>query len=318
MGSLYIDRKDLELRIDGQAIAFYSKKKREGIVPLGPLKRVIIAGNIKLETSVLHKLAINNISVLFLYGKRLRFAGILHGRLHRNGLLRLKQYEKSQSAFALIVATDLVARKLQKNKKFLEEMAEQRKDIKYELIKAIETIKAIIDQVNQQPNIESLRGLEGSAANAYYRAFSLLFPPSLGFHARVRRPPTDPVNALLSLIYTFLHFEMVREIECLGLDPLIGFYHAFEYGRESLACDLVEPFRPDVDRFVYNLFKEEQLTHSDFKKESDNNSCYLKKESRRKLFLLYESWAQNQRSLWAEEVKSLARRIADGPDALSD
>ncbi len=172
--------------------------------------------------------------------------------------------------------------------------------------------------MNQQPNIESLRGLEGSAANAYYRAFSLLFPPSLGFHSRVRRPPTDPVNALLSLIYTFLHFEMVREIECLGLDPMIGFYHSFEYGRESLACDLIEPFRPDVDRLVFNVFKNEQLTINDFKKETSNNSCYLKKKSRKKLFLLYESWAKNERPLWTEEAKNLARRISDGPDALFD
>lgn len=317
MGTLYIDRKDLELKIDGQAIAFYSKNKREGIVPLGPLKRVVIASNVKLSASVLHKLAFNNIPVLFLYGKRLHFSGILHGRLHRNGLLRLKQYEKSQTAFALIIASELVEKKLQKQKEFLEEMLESRKDIRAELIKSIEIIKGIIDQVKQTPNIDSLRGLEGGAANAYYRALSLLFPPSFAFHSRVRRPPTDPINALLSLTYTFLHFEMVRELECLGLDPLIGYYHSFEYGRESLACDLVEPFRPDVDRFVYNLFKGEQLTANDFKKEA-NGACYLKKTSRQKFFRLYESWAQNQRSLWTEEVRNLARRIADGPDALFD
>lgn len=317
MGTLYIDRKDLEIKVDGQAIAFYSKKKREGLVPLGPLKRVIIVGNIKLDAAVLHKLALNNISVLFLCGKRLRFAGILHGRLHRHGLLRLKQYEKCQTPFALIIASELIEKKLQRQKAFLEEMLEFRREIRAELIKSIDVIKGIIEQIKQTPNIDSLRGLEGSAANAYYRGLTLLFPPSFGFQARVRRPPTDPINALLSLTYTLLHFEMVREIECLGLDPFIGFYHAFEYGRESLACDLVEPFRPEVDRFVFNLIKNEQLAQSDFKKEA-NGACYLKKTSRSKFFLLYESWAQNQRPLWAEEGRNLARRIADGSDAVFD
>lgn len=134
----------------------------------------------------------------------------------------------------------------------------------------------------------------------------------------MRRPPTDPVNSLLSLIYTFVHFEMVREIECIGLDPLIGFYHSFEYGRESLACDLVEPFRPDVDRFVYDIFKEEKLNISDFYKENNHQACYLKKSSRRNFFLLYETWAQEQRSKWKEEVENLARRISDGSDPLFD
>ncbi|MCX7974423.1 MAG: CRISPR-associated endonuclease Cas1, partial [Candidatus Aminicenantes bacterium] len=252
MGTLYIDRKDIELRIDGQAIAFYCGHKREGIVPLGPLKRVIIIGNIKINASVLHKFALKNISTLFLCGKRLRLAGILHGRLHRNGQLRLKQYEKAQSSFALKIATELVEKKLIKQKIFLEEMAIKRRDIKHELLNAAESIAHIISQVKEMPSLDSLRGFEGSAANAYYKAFSWLFPPSLGFSSRVRRPPTDPVNALLSLSYTFLHFEMVREIECLGLDPIIGFYHSFDYGRESLACDLVEPFRPEVDRLVYD------------------------------------------------------------------
>ncbi len=316
MGTLYIDRKDLELKVDGKAIAFYSGKKREGVVPLGPIKRAIIVGNVKLNASVLHKLAFYNISTLFLSGKKLHFAGILHGRFHKNGLLRLKQYEKSKTPFALKLAAELIAKKLEKQALFLQEMAGVRREIRHELLKASETIKGIFNQVQAQPNIDSLMGLEGSAANAYYRAFSLLFPPSLEFHSRVRRPPTDPVNALLSLTYTLLHFEMVREIECIGLDPIIGFYHSFDYGRESLACDLVEPFRPDVDRFVFNVFKEAQLGLGDFSKERSNNSCYLKKNSRKKYFQIYESWAQTQRPLWADETKNLARRIADGSDAL--
>lgn len=209
MGTLYIDRKELHIRLDGQALAFYRDGEREGLVPISPLKRVIVIGNVSIETPVLHKLSNENVSVIFLSGKRLRFCGMLHGRLHNNGILRVKQYEKSLSLFSI--------------------------------------------------EMETLRGLEGGASATYFQAYTKLFPESLRFKKRNRRPPEDPVNAMLSLCYTLLHYEIVREIEVIGLDPTIGFYHQFDYGRESLACDLVELYRIDVDRFVWELFREEDI-----------------------------------------------------------
>ena len=116
MGTLYIDRKDLQIRLDGSALAFYCAGNREGVVPINPLKRVVVIGNVTLETPVLHRLADENIPVIFLSGKRMRFCGRLHGRLHNNGLLRLKQYEKSLTAFGIEAANGMVQRKLMKQK----------------------------------------------------------------------------------------------------------------------------------------------------------------------------------------------------------
>lgn len=101
MGTLYIDRKELHIRLDGQALAFYINGEREGLVPISPLKRVIVIGNVSIETPVLHKLSNEDVSVILLSGKRLRFCGMLHGRLHNNGILRVKQYEKSLSPFSI-------------------------------------------------------------------------------------------------------------------------------------------------------------------------------------------------------------------------
>lgn len=303
--------------MDGRAIAFYHNKKREGIVPLEPLNKVIIVGgNIHLQASVLHKLARNNASVIFLSGKRLRFSGRLSGKIHRNGLLRLKQYEKANSIFALRFAAEIIQAKLEKQLNFLEKIAVRRKDIKQELSKGIETIASLLPKLAEPSDIDSLRGYEGAAANAYFKAYCRFFAPSLNFRGRARRPPPDPVNALLSLTYTLLHFEMVREIEIIGLDPIIGFYHSFEYGRESLACDLVEPFRPEAEIFVYDIFRENKLDGEDFSPEG--GGYYLKKASRKKYFLLYEDWSKALRSRWQESVQHLARRIADGTDALFD
>jgi len=314
MGSLYIDRKGLEIRVEGNSLVFYLNGQREGSAPIQPLERVIVIGKLCLETSVLHKLCINNVSVIFLSGRHLAFRGMLHGRLHRNGLLRIKQYEKSCGPFALMFARELVEAKLSQQIALLSELRDLRSDLKYEISNAIKSIETIREEIVGLTNLDSIRGFEGSAANSYFKAFSLVFPPSLNFKNRIRRPPTDPVNSLLSLSYTLLHYELVREIEVIGLDPTIGFYHSFDYGRESLACDLVEPFRPDTDRFVFNLIREKIIRESDFTYHEHNGQqgCYLKKASRKKFFEKYEEWARNNRPFWKERVQALARRILHG------
>ncbi len=168
------------------------------------------------------------------------------------------------------------------------------------------------EQLASRPDsAASLLGLEGGYAATYFGAYTTLFPPSLEFTKRVRRPPTDPVNALLSLCYTLLHYEAVREIEVIGLDPTIGFLHEFSYGRESLACDLVEAHRPAVDRFVWQMFRDRILTARDFSRESGGPGCYLTKEGRKKLFPLHEQHMKELRTGMVSDVRELARKILD-------
>lgn len=336
MGTLYIDRKDLHIKLDGNCLAFYTNGNRDGSVPINPLKRVVVIGNVSFETPVLHRLAGENICIVFLSGKRLRFCGMLHGRLHNNGLLRLKQYEKSLLVeFAIETARDIVYRKILKQRDFLIELRDARPELRLKLTTAMCTLAGVIETILEQPKsphppfsrggmggfkdqMTTIRGFEGGASASYFSAYIELFPYSLEFKKRNRRPPEDPVNAMLSLCYTLLHYEMVREIEVIGLDPTIGFYHQFEYGRESLACDLVEPYRPDVDRFVYELFRSRQFTSRDFSEEDEKPGCYLKKGSRQRFYPLYEEWAKDMRSLWTEEVRTLARKIMDGQDTVSE
>lgn len=315
MGTLYIDRKELHIKLDGQAIAFYSKGEREGVVPITPLKRVVMIGNATIETSVLNKLSDEGISVMFLSGKRLRFCGMLHGRLHKNGLLRVKQYEKSLSSFSNEVAVDVVKRKITAQRDLLMHVGESRQDLRFVITNAINILKEIIIEIEKPCiGIDSLRGFEGGASAAYFSAYTTIFADSLQFKKRTKRPPKDPVNAMLSLCYTMLHFEMVREIEVIGLDPVIGFYHQFDYGRESLACDIVEPYRPVVDRLVWELFRDRVFTNRNFALDDERPGCYLKKESRKKFYPIYEEWAKQMRPLWVEEVRGVARRIMDGQE----
>ncbi|MCC7201914.1 MAG: CRISPR-associated endonuclease Cas1 [Nitrospirae bacterium] len=316
MGTLYIDRKGSHIKLDGNALAFYSNGEREGIVPVKPLKRVVVIGSMTIDTPVLHRFSDEGVSVIFLSGKRARFCGMMHGRLHNNGILRVRQYEKSgDSTFNLELSSDIVRRKILAQSGFFKEALKERDDLRLALKTALDTLEKVLGSVNAAGNnLDSLRGYEGGASAAYFSAFTKLFPDSLNFTKRTRRPPEDPVNAILSLCYTLLHYEMVREIEVIGLDPTIGFYHQFEYGRESLACDLVEAYRPSVDAFVWKIFRERIFAARDFSHEDERPGCYLKKNSRSRFYPLYEEWAQEMRPKYVEEVQALARRIMDGED----
>ncbi|MCX8028366.1 MAG: CRISPR-associated endonuclease Cas1 [Thermodesulfovibrionales bacterium] len=317
MGTLYIDRKDIHIRLDGNALAFYVNGDRDGTVPIGQLKRVVVVGKAAIDTPVLHRLAEENISVIFLSGRSMKFCGMLHGRLHNNAIVRLKQYEKSTKPdFALQFSSQIVREKLKGQITLLDEIREHRKDIRMPILEAINTIKSIIEKIDTVSSIASLMGLEGGASATYFSAFTKAFAPSLNFTKRTRRPPKDPVNAMLSLCYTMLHFEMVREIELIGLDPTIGFYHQFEYGRESLASDLVETYRVEVDRLVYELFRSKEFGSDDFYIDEESQGYYLKKEGRKRFYPLYEEWAKNNRPTFAETVKTIARRLTDEQDTI--
>lgn len=321
MGTLFIDRKAMRITLDGHSLAFYSNDNREGIVPIRPLKRVIITGNVTLETSVLHRLADSGISVIFLSGKRQRFRGVFHGRLHKNGLLRLNQYRKVDTEFAFDFSKEQMSRKISLQKELLKYAMEHRPDRRNILFQAISTIDNVatkIETLTYTYGIDRLMGLEGGAAASYFKAYTSLFPESLGLKKRIKRPPGDPVNALLSLTYTMLHFESVREVEVIGLDPYIGFYHQFEYGRESLACDIVEPYRPYVDEWIWKLFRDRIFTNRDFTSGEERPGCYLKKGGRSRYYKLYEEWMQSVRSMLREDVQSLARRVMDGEDIVSE
>jgi CRISPR-associated protein Cas1 len=118
-------------------------------------------------------------------------------------------------------------------------------------------------------DLDGVRGHEGAAARLYWSALTGAFAPSLEFTGRNRRPPRDPVNAALSLAYTIATFEAGAQAQRRGLDPMIGFLHAPSFGRESLACDLIEPLRPRIDGWVEGLFRERRMRREHFSSDPD-------------------------------------------------
>ncbi len=277
MGTLYLDRKDIELRREGRHLCLYEAGNRSATIPLNVVERVVIRGQATLSTGVLGLLAEEGVGLLVLAGRQGRAAAILHGKKHGDTARRIAQYRwHHDDEFRLPWARRLVALKLKAQARLLRLALQVRPDCRKPLSDAIARLERALTTVDDAARLDRLQGIEGAAAAAYFAGFTLLFPASLGFTGRHRRPPKDPVNAALSLAYTLLHFEAVNACHAAGLDPYVGFYHEPTYSRESLASDLIEPLRPKVDRWVWRLFAERDLRPDWFATEADR--CLLKKK----------------------------------------
>jgi CRISPR-associated protein Cas1 len=171
----------------------------------------------------------------------------------------------------------------------------------------------VADEVTR---LDSLRVIDGAGAAAYFGAYCGLFPPELEFRGRNRRPPRDPVNAVLSLGYTLLHAEAVRACYASGLDPIIGYYHQLDFGRESLASDLIEPLRPLVDDWVWQAFRERRLRADHFTRDAD--ACLLGKAGRQIFYGTWECFVRPQRRLLRRACLRLAKHLASAAAAPRD
>lgn len=316
MSSLYLDRKNLAIKLDGQALALYEEGEKKGTVPLHLLDRVVLRGNVQLESRVLGALSERNIGLLVLSGRNTEATAMLAGRSHNETSRRLGQYSTSiNEELRTPLSRWLVLVKVRAQQNLLREALAARPDCRYPITSALQTINGIIGQLREDSfaiSLASLRGFEGAAAAAYFGAYVHLFADSLNFSGRKKRPPPDPVNACLSLGYTLLHYDAVRACHTVGLDTMLGFYHDVSFGRESLACDLMEPLRPLMDRWVWQLFRERQLRPEHF--SDDNGRCQMNKAGRQCFYGFYESQAGPARRLLRRYGYALSKRYLAGSD----
>ncbi|MBI5018185.1 MAG: CRISPR-associated endonuclease Cas1 [Deltaproteobacteria bacterium] len=325
MGSLYIDSRVQEVRADGQSLTLYAGGRLEGRVPAIPLERVLIQGGVLVDTRALHLLAGQGVEVLLVSGRHGRWRATVIGPEHSHAALRVAQVVVHlDAARRLVFARRWVEAKLAGQAVNVAAWKEMHPRNRAPLIDATVALdRALIGSA--EADAESLRGLEGAAARAYFGALQAVLPPAYGFRGRNRRPPLDPVNALLSLTYTLLHGEWAGLLRGAGFDPHVGFFHSLEYGRESLASDLVEPCRPVADRWVVDLVKTGTLRPRDFAMGGERAGCWLRKDARARYYMAYETWAVPLRHGWRTEAYALAREVlredGDGqpvPDGVED
>lgn len=307
MTSLYVDRKGVLLEADGEALVFRENGERVGTVPMAPLSRVFLRGDVQLSASLLGKLGERGVGVVVLSGRKAE-PTLLMARPHNDAGRRIAQYRLTADAgFCLTFSRCVVLAKLNAQCNVLEEARERELEHRYEMTVRLRQLGEFPARIEAAPSIAALRGVEGAAAALYFAALQVLAPPRLGFSERNRRPPRDPVNAVLSLAYTLLHAEAVLTLYGAGLDPFIGFYHALDFGRESLACDVIEALRPSVDRCVLRLFRKEILRPEDF--STTANGCLLGKAGRARFYPAWDEEVEGLRKELDESVRDIAAAL---------
>lgn len=306
MSSLYIDRRGVEVRLDGEALAFYEKGARAGTIPLAPLERVFLRGDVILHANLLGKLGEKGIGVVVLSGRKAE-PSLLMATPHNDASRRIAQFRMSQNPeFCLKISKQLMEKKLKGQIALLETILDGNFRHRFLVGHRQRFMKESLEKMAACADLASLRGLEGVATREYFQALAEVLPKSLGFHGRNRRPPKDPFNAVLSLGYTLLQAEASIALYGAGLDPYVGFYHALEYGRESLSCDVVEALRPEVDRFSIQCFREQTLRPEDFS-TPDDGSCLLGKAGRERFYPAWEAFAEEFR----RQLTGAANDLAD-------
>lgn len=266
MAGLYVDRRGGQLSVETGQVVIRVGNQAPQRIPLKLLDRVIIQAQTALDSTSLGRLADAGVDMVILSGRHGQSLAQVRGQAHADARRRLAQYAAAQDLDARVsFAQGLITAKLQAQRRFLCAAEAERADARYALRKGMDALGPLIEQVAAAEELGQITGIEGAGAAAYFRALVALFPPELGFHGRNRRPPRDPVNALLSLTYTVVHSEAVTACHRAGLEPLVGLFHGLAYGRESLASDLIEPLRPRVDAWVWDLLRGRLLRKDHFR-----------------------------------------------------
>jgi CRISPR-associated protein Cas1 len=244
---------------------------RDGVtlmdLPLLHIDQLVLVGNVQLTTPAATALLQREIDVVFL-SQNYRFRGRLVGPGSRLAALRHAQLRAAQDpARSIAIARWIVLGKLNNQRTLLQRWLRQSPspEARRVLEEAIRGITLSSQGASQAGDPDQLRGFEGKAGGYYFGALRALLNPAWGFQGRAYYPPPDPFNAALSFGYALLLKDMTASIQIVGLDPYIGFFHAVEYARPSLALDLMEEFRPIlVDALVLRLIDQGKLTPRDF------------------------------------------------------
>lgn len=302
LNTLFVTLEGAYLRKDGAAVEIRHEGATKLRVPLHNLDGIVCFGwDIVASASVMHACAEADVSFSF-HNPHGKFLASASGPVSGNVLLRRAQYHAADDdAHSVAIGRNLIAGKLANTRTLLlrgaRDHGERSPERATELLKTADCIGARIQLLQRASTLDSIRGIEGDAAVAWFSVFNQLItlgsPGKLSLNGRTRRPPLDPVNALLSFHYALLAHDCRSAAESVGLDPQCGFLHRDRPGRPSLALDLMEEFRPTLaDRAALTLINRQQITEKDF--ETKENGAVLLKEDSRKIVL--QHWQERKQT----------------------
>lgn len=264
MSTLYITEPGAMVRKDGEQLKVTTPKEGTLLkMPLANLEQLVVMGNVTVTAAVVQTLLERGVGVVYLTG-----SGKLLGRLQpperKNVPLRWAQFRAAADENQrLAIAKDIVRGKLHNQRTLLQRSA---REGSHGLDKGIRQLHALTKRAERAETLDELRGIEGAGAAAYFHELPKMIKAfGFPFSGRVRRPPTDPVNSLLSFGYVLLMNEVLTACQVVGFDPYLGYLHMDRYGHPALALDLMEEFRPVlVDSLVLSFINRRMIEPEDF------------------------------------------------------
>ena len=297
LNTLYITSPDRYLSLDGENIVILEKEKEIARVPLHNLEAVTTFGYTGASPALMGACAQRNIALNFMTAHG-RFLARVTGEVKGNVTLRKEQYRISENEErSLMIAKNFILGKIYNSRWILERAARDypmrldMEKLKRKSLFMAESIK----KIQSCHDAGSLRGLEGEAASVYFSVLDDLIlqqKEDFFFQGRNRRPPLDPVNALLSFAYSLLAGMCGAALEAVGLDPYVGFFHTDRPGRMSLALDIMEELRGVMaDRFVLTLINKRQVRSGGFT-QKENGAVIMDDDTRKQFLTMWQAKKQ--------------------------
>ncbi len=303
LNTVYVTTEGASLRKDGENLVAQIEGEPERRAPFHMLSSIVVFGAVFVSPALIGACAGAGITLVLL-DRVGRFQARIEGPVTGNVLLRRAQYRMADGDAGLEIVRSIVLGKLANQRTVLLRalrdhgagMPPPARDAVTAVSRRLELL--LQGAVSQATSIDALRGHEGEAGRLYFSVFnSLLRSPDDGlrFNGRSRRPPLDPVNALLSFLYVLLTHECRSALEGVGLDPAVGFLHQDRPGRPSLALDLMEELRPALaDRLALSLINRRQLREHDFT-FTDSGAVFLSDDARKTVLTAWQERKREER-----------------------
>ena len=294
LNTLYVTSENSYLSLDGENIVVFEDKKEVGRLPLHNLEGIVSFGYRGTSPALMGACADRNISLCYVTPQG-KFLARVTGKIKGNVILRQQQYESSRDKeISLSIAKNCITGKIYNARWVLERAVRDHSlQINTDQVKTASVhLKQSLEYIRNSQSKEQLRGYEGEAASIYFGVFNELIlqqKKDFVFCGRNKRPPLDNINAMLSFVYTLLTNQIASALECVGLDPYIGYLHTERPGRVSLALDLIEELRaPLADRFVLSLINKKVITRKNFKTK-ENGAVIIDDEARKRLLTEWQN-----------------------------
>jgi CRISP-associated protein Cas1 len=296
LNTLYVTTQGAYLSKDGANVVVAVDGAERARVPIHTLGGLVGFGRVSLSPPLMGFCAESGVAVTFL-SEHGTFLARIEGPVSGNVLLRREQYRRTDDPdrCAAIVRSLVIGKALNQRAVLRRALRDHGERMEAPALAMLETAERrltdIARRAERPQTPDALRGLEGEAANVYFGAFDRLIRAEkehFRFAGRSRRPPLDPVNALLSFVYALLVHDVRAALETVGLDPAVGFLHRDRPGRPSLALDLMEELRPFfADRLVLSLVNRRQVSAKGFR-TMENGACALTDELRKGVLVAYQ------------------------------